>query len=110
VWAAVADVHAAGGTAIVATHDLHEAEQVATRVVVVDAGRVVADGSVRELTARAGLTRVAYTGSDGPVVTDVPDAGAAVAELVRAGTELRDLEVRPLSLEEAVARLRREVT
>jgi ABC-2 type transport system ATP-binding protein len=120
VWQAVRTARAEGGTVIVATHDLHEAEAVATRVVIVDRGRVVADGSVDELKARAGTTRVVYRDGapprgfpgaavvDGTVRLDVADAGAAVAALVDAGVELHGLEVRPLTLEEAVARLRRE--
>jgi ABC-2 type transport system ATP-binding protein len=117
VWAAAAEVRREGGTVVVATHDLHEAETAADRVVVVDAGRVVADGSPRALAARAGTARVAYGGDRAPpgfpdarcerdrVVLEVDDAGAAVARLVRAGVDLRDLEVRRLSLEEAIARL-----
>jgi hypothetical protein len=38
-------------------------------------------------------------------VLDVDDAGAAVTRLVREGVVLRELEVRALSLEEAIARL-----
>jgi ABC-2 type transport system ATP-binding protein len=117
VWTAADELRREGGTVVVATHDLHEAEAVADRVVVVDAGRVVADGSPRSLAARAGTTRVSYDGDRAPpgfadarcergrVVLDVGDAGAAVSALVRAGVELRALEVRPLSLEEAIARL-----
>jgi ABC-2 type transport system ATP-binding protein len=118
VWAASDDLRHAGGTVVVATHDLHEAEAAADRVVVVDAGRVVADGSPRALAARAGTTRIAYVGDRAPpgfpdarrergrVVLDVADAGVAVTRLVREGVELRELEVRALSLEEAIARLR----
>jgi ABC-2 type transport system ATP-binding protein len=122
VWAAAGAVRDDGGTVVVATHDLHEAEVVADRVVVVDAGSVVADGSPRALAARAGTTRVAYAGDRAPpgfpearrergrVVLDVLEPGRAVAALVRAGVELRELEVRPLSLEEAIARLQGTAT
>jgi ABC-2 type transport system ATP-binding protein len=117
MWAAADELRCEGGTVLVATHDLHEAEAVADRVVVVAAGRVVADGSPRSLAARTGMTRVSYDGVRAPpgfgdarcergrVVLDVDDAGAAVNRLVRSGVELRALEVRPLSLEEAIARM-----
>ncbi len=50
----------AGGTAILlATHDMAEAEKLADRVAILLAGRIVAAGSPRELTAAgAGLTKV----------------------------------------------------
>jgi ABC-2 type transport system ATP-binding protein len=119
VWAAVEELRRDGGTILVATHDLHEAEAVADRVVVLDAGRVVADGSPRAIAARAGTTRIAYVGERAPpgfpdarcargrVVLDADDAGAAVTRLVQAGVDLHGLEVRPLSLDEAIARLQR---
>jgi len=114
VWAAVEAARADGAAVLVATHDLDEAQEVATRVVAIDRGRVVSDGTPTELRARAGLTRVSFSGAvpqgfatasrmDGRVVLDVTDAGEAVARLVRSGVALRDLEVRPLTLEEALA-------
>jgi ABC-2 type transport system ATP-binding protein len=117
VWAATDELRRAGGSVVVATHDLHEAEAVADRVVVIEAGRVVADGSPRTLAARAGTTRISYAAERPPpafpdarlerarIVLDVEDAGATVARLVGDGVDLRELEVRPLSLEEAIARL-----
>jgi len=49
-----------GGTAILlATHDMAEAEKLADRVAILLAGRIVATGTPRELTAAgAGLTKV----------------------------------------------------
>jgi len=117
VWAAVDAARATGAAVLVATHDLDEAEEVATRVVAIDRGRVVSDGTPGELRARAGLTRVSYRGShapsglpgarwaDGRVTVDVPDAGETVARLVHAGVPLPELEVRPLTLAEALAAL-----
>jgi ABC-2 type transport system ATP-binding protein len=46
----VADLRAAGVTVLLTTHDLDEAERVADRVVIVVRGRLVADGTVDELT------------------------------------------------------------
>ena len=49
----VADLRSAGVTVLLTTHDLDEAERVADRVVIVVGGRLVADGTVDELTNRA---------------------------------------------------------
>ena len=43
------DLRRSGACVLLTTHDLHEAEKVADRVVIVDRGRVVADGSPADL-------------------------------------------------------------
>jgi ABC-2 type transport system ATP-binding protein len=107
VWRAVAARCSAGASILVATHDLNEAEAVAGRIALIDRGRLVIWGTLSEVRARAGLTRIRYRDAAGPLVTlEVADAGAEVARLVRAGVVLDDLEVRPLTLEESLARLR----
>jgi ABC-2 type transport system ATP-binding protein len=46
----VADLRRDGVTVLLTTHDLDEAERVADRVVIIDAGRLVASGTLDELT------------------------------------------------------------
>ena len=50
----VADLRNDGVTVVLTTHDLDEAERVADRVVIVDHGRLVADGTVAELVGGEG--------------------------------------------------------
>jgi ABC-2 type transport system ATP-binding protein len=114
VWEAVR-VHAhGGGTVLLTTHHLDEVEALAERVVLLERGVVVEDGSVAEIRRAAGLTRVSFRAPPGIALdgirlegdvarADVEDAGAFVAVLVHRGLRLADLEVRPLSLEEAIA-------
>jgi ABC-2 type transport system ATP-binding protein len=114
VWDAVREHVRAGGTTLLTTHDLAEAEALAGRVVLLDRGTVAASGTVAAITAAAGLTRVAFRAAPGldldgaeregdRLCLAVADAGACVERLVRRGVRLVDLEVRPLSLEEAIA-------
>lgn len=114
VWAATRAHAAAGGTILLTTHYLEEADALASRVVLIDAGAVVADGTVASIKAAAGLTRLSFRAPpglelegaqrDGVFVRMLTsDAGAAVERLVLAGVPLLDLEVRPLTLEEAIA-------
>jgi ABC-2 type transport system ATP-binding protein len=57
--ALMAELRAAGAAILLATHDMAEAEKLADRVAILLAGRIVAAGSPRELTATgAGLTKV----------------------------------------------------
>ena len=116
VWRAIRKHADSGGTVLLTTHQLDEADALATGVVLLDRGRVVARGSVPTIKAAAGLTHVSFRASPGVDLAGairvgeraqfaVPDGGELVADLVRRGVGLAGLEVRPLSLEEALARL-----
>ncbi|MGY1610219.1 ABC transporter ATP-binding protein [Geodermatophilus sp. SYSU D00700] len=86
VWDAVRDLVARGTTVLLTTQYLEEAERLADRVHVLDAGRVVASGTPRELTAAIGGDRLEL------VVTDAARAAeaAALAERVAAGPPVPD--------------------
>jgi len=118
VWSAIRAHEHRGGSVLLTTHHLEEAEALAGRVVLLEAGAVVDDGTVAEIRRSAGLTRVSFRAppaftlecavrEGGALRTDVHDAGALVTSLVRRGVPLDDLEVRPLTLEEALAVRRR---
>jgi len=114
VWEAVRAHAHGGGTVLLTTHHLDEAEALAERVVLLERGVVAEDGTVTAIKRAAGLTRVSFRSPPGVALdgfrlegelahADVEDAGAFVAALVRRGVRLVELEVRPLSLEEAIA-------
>lgn len=92
---------ARGRSILFTTHYLEEAEALATRIVVIDRGRVRFDGDPAALRSSFGMRRVSYLGSDGPVVVATADADAYVRELVRNGTAFSELEIARPSLEEA---------
>lgn len=133
LWDALRSFHARGVTVVVTSHYLEEIEALAERVVVVDHGRVLADGSLREVVGRVALRRVTVSLDDddapssaarldalagvvrrdtdpatGRHVLLTPDADALVRELVTAAVPFHDLEVRSASLEEAFLSLTRE--
>ncbi|GGL14790.1 ABC transporter ATP-binding protein [Deinococcus radiotolerans] len=60
-WEAVTALKAAGRTILLTTHYLEEAERAADRVVVMNAGAVLADGSPEALRSQAGGARVSFT-------------------------------------------------
>ena len=132
LWDALRSFHSRGVTIVVTSHYLEEIEALAQRVVVVDHGVVLADGSLREVIGRVALRRLTLSLDDGPAVTApdaldalggvvrrttdpgtgrhvllTADADALVRELVGAGLPFRDLEVRGASLEEAFLSLTR---
>jgi ABC-2 type transport system ATP-binding protein len=114
VWEAVRMHAHSGGTVLLTTHHLDEAEALAERVVLLERGVVVEDGTVAAIKRAAGLTRVSFRAPPGFAIdgvrrdgdlarADVQDAGAFVTALVHRGIRLAELEVRPLSLDEAIA-------
>jgi len=51
----VGDIHdGSGATVLLCTHDLNEAEEICSRVIVIDRGRIVADSTTAELRAQHG--------------------------------------------------------
>ena len=116
LWAIAARYAADGGTLFLTTHYLEEAEALASRVVLIDRGAVVAAGSVPEIKAAVEIRRLSYRGPDAAGLPGVArreadgdrhtlwcrDADAAARALVERGVGFRDLEIAPVSLEEAV--------
>lgn len=112
-----------GGAVVYASHLVHDIERVADRVVVLDAGRIVLEGSVEELKARVRRGRavveseaigpVAFAGlldaqREGRVLTVVADAPDGSLEAALRGFGASSVEIEPLPLEEIlVAVLRR---
>lgn len=115
LWEALREYHREGGTMLLTSHYLEEVEALAQRVVVIDGGRVLADGSPADIKSRVGahtvgfraetlpdlpgVTRQEYDGDRVKLLTG--DSDRLVRELVTSGTEFHDLEVAAASLEEA---------
>lgn len=90
-------------TVLITTHDLDEAEKLADRIVILAAGRIVADGASADLTRQiAGHDEVRWVEGDEHLVREVPDSTAFARELfARGGAEIRELEIRRATLEDA---------
>jgi ABC-2 type transport system ATP-binding protein len=120
----VQNLTASGTTVVLTTHYIEEADQLADRVIVVSAGRIIADTTPAELRNRGGLTTIRYPLSDRALAAGLPEAlaqhldadsralvirspdvTAALRDLVtwadRHHLNLAGLEVGPPSLEEA---------
>ena len=81
-WEAMAEEAGAGRTIVFATHYLEEAEQFAQRTVVMNRGKIVADGATAELRAALGGRTVTATL---PRPVDKSTVGAILDELKEAG-------------------------
>jgi ABC-2 type transport system ATP-binding protein len=139
VWEAVRAL-AAGGTGILlTTHYLEEADELADQVVVIDHGRTVAAGTLRELKARIGLDVIEASVAEAALLADVSqilqqvagaqprldrparrvmvpaaggpaELGAAIARLADAGVSVEEIGLRRPTLDEVFLALTGEPT
>jgi ABC-2 type transport system ATP-binding protein len=125
-WRMMREFGDEGRTVLFATHHLAEADEIADRVVVLNHGKVVADGpgatlkaavatrrlrfvtdepDRAELSELDGVTEVGICGTG--VSIDSMDADATIRDLVVRGVPFRDLEVTGAGLEQAFVALTR---
>jgi oleandomycin transport system ATP-binding protein len=82
VWAMIRDLVAAGTTVLLTTQDLDEADRLASRIAVIDRGRLIDSGTPAELKAKVGGQSLDVR----PVEPgQLAKAGAIVAEVTGAG-------------------------
>ncbi|HET7801810.1 MAG TPA: ABC transporter ATP-binding protein [Humibacillus xanthopallidus] len=74
-WELVERLRDLGATILLTTHYLDEAEHLADRVVVIDRGRVVAQGTPDELAAAGGATVISFRLPAGLTSLDLPELG-----------------------------------
>jgi ABC-2 type transport system ATP-binding protein len=103
-WGTIRSLSALGKTILLTTHYLDEVEQLADRVAVLREGRIVASGTVAELTSSTPATEIRYRRNGKEVVVETEEPTRVLHELTAAalaeGEELDGLEVRRPSLEE----------
>lgn len=64
MWGIIKDLMAAGTSILLTTQYLEEADQLADRIVVIDGGKVIAEGTASELKAKVGKDRLELTLKD----------------------------------------------
>jgi ABC-2 type transport system ATP-binding protein len=119
-WGSMKEEVAEGKTLLFATHYLEEADQAADRILVINRGRLLADGTPAEIKERAGAKRISFRldnvdepfllGLPGLVSLDVrgdvvqiqsSDSDATLYALLDAGYRPREVEIGSLGLEQA---------
>lgn len=106
----------AGTTLLLSSHHMDEVEALAERVILIDGGRIAADGDLAAIRARVGRRLVRYRGPAVPrcegieraesegdrQVLTCRDSDAVVQALVEQDLPFDDLSVTPLDLGEAI--------
>ncbi len=132
LWSVIGELVADGTTLLLTTQYLEEADRLADRIVVIDGGRIIAEGSASELKNRIGGTVVQVRfqnpavarsameslGSVGPVelaaggssvAVSVPDNGPAVITVMRLldrwHADVREVDVRQPTLDDVFLQL-----
>ncbi|MEY9996267.1 ABC-2 type transport system ATP-binding protein [Streptomyces sp. V4I8] len=97
-------------TIVLTTHDLYEAEKLANRIMILDGGRIIADGTAEELARRiAGEDEVRWTHDGRHHRHSTSESTKFVHQLFQQyGEEIADLEVRRASLEDTYLSLVRQ--
>lgn len=127
LWQAIRDLAAQGCGVLLTTHYLEEAEALADRVMVIDQGRLLAQGSVEEVRARVSQRRIgcisalpaptvaawdgvqdARTGAGGRLEIVAAQAEPVVRRLLAEDPTLSELEVRRAGLADAFLEITRE--
>ncbi len=120
LWQCIGRMAEAGRTVLLTTHHLEEADALASRIVVIDRGRVVAEGTPEQIKRRVAGSRIrctttieAATAARWPGVNSVERSGSSirltvdqaepvVRSLLDLDPALSDLEVKSGGLEEAL--------
>jgi ABC-2 type transport system ATP-binding protein len=129
VWDQIRGLRKEGKTVLFTTHQMEEANALADRIVVIQAGRVVAEGTPKGLSESFGVKHVRCTSrmtlatiqAMEHVVTaekrgdnceiETSDSDAVIRQLVNSGVDVTNIEVAPAGLEEsflAIMRLNEE--
>ena len=120
-WDTIRAMAARGKTVVLTTHYLEEADQLADRVVVINNGKLIADGTPSEIKAATTGRVISFTAGAGvthellramPGVSDIkwsgrrvemfgPDTDRLLTELIDKRIDMKDIEVRSGGLEDA---------
>lgn len=119
MWDYILQYKQRGGAIFLTTHYLEEAEFIADRIILMNAGQVVREGPVEHIRAAVNVRVMRFDADAAPDLADArlsasegrrhtflsTNADESVRALVRAGVEFSNLEVQPASLENAVTEL-----
>lgn len=120
-WETVREMAARGKTIILTTHYLEEADSIADRIVVINGGKLVADGTPAEIKASTNQKTIFFTAGPKldpeslqsiPMISEVtwsgrkvkitsPDTDQVIIALIQRQLDIKDIEIHTGGLEDA---------
>lgn len=127
LWTRLREYRSAGGTLLITSHYLEEIQALSSRVVVIDRGTVIADGTVDEIRSHVMVSKVSFcselppssfaalpdtvdtaVGENGRITLVTQDADSTIRQLVLGDLPFSQLEVHGATLEEAFLAITKE--
>ena len=101
----IAELAGRGVAVLLTTHELDEVERSADRVVIIDRGRVVADGSLSELARQAGAPQIRFSAAPGLAVAELAAALGVPMSETSPGEYLAEADPSPANVARLTAAL-----
>lgn len=110
LWREIENFKKQGGSILLSTHDLNEVEAIASRILVIDQGQILMDGTLPEIQKQIDYQRIHFevpeAGGFKKVTEITQDTDAFVKRLAVHQPQFRNLHIDPITLEEAFLKLR----
>lgn len=127
-WSTIDELVSSGTTVIFTSHDLHEVEDIADRIIMLHAGQIIADGTPEEMKAQLTEASVSYVGDDsrdhifdlkmlacvtdvitkdGRIILKTANTDAVIHALFAQGEQMRSIQIEQGRLDDAFIELTR---
>lgn len=127
-WSTIDDLVTTGTTVIFTSHDLHEVEDIANRIIMLHSGQIIADGTPEEVKAQLTEAAVSYIGDDSPehlmdlkrmpgvinvvvqhgrIILKTSDTDSVIHALFAQGEKMRAIQIEQGRLDDAFIELTR---
>ncbi len=106
LWKEIQKFKSQGGSVLLSTHDLNEAGAIADRVLVIDQGHLLLDGTVADIKRKIDYQKISYQIDGQEVVELVQDSDLFVKKLAIEKPHFAQLQIHSVNLEEAFLKIR----
>tara|TARA_B100000749_G_scaffold280875_1_gene279562 strand:- start:12262 stop:13140 length:879 start_codon:yes stop_codon:yes gene_type:complete len=112
IWDAIKEYQTSGGSLLITTHHLEEAEELSTHISVLNKGRIIESGTVRQIKEKFGFRVIRFQSKNPPKHINPIKQSGGFYELVSNDTDtelkrliaeedISNIEVHPVSLQDA---------
>ena len=106
LWKEIRKFKDGGGTVLLSTHDLNEVSTIATRILLIDRGQIIVDGTVEKIKKVIEFQKISYKLLGEEKTELVQNSDDFIRKLVLETPHFSDLHIHPVTLEEAFLKIR----